>query len=63
MNMPEVMAIKDDNDAMKKIVQLSKGVHRDKHKSRRLTRVVSKRLTWVNPLNRKWTRCLRGAIR
>lgn len=31
MNTPEIMAIQDDNAAMAKIVQLSKGVHRDKH--------------------------------
>jgi hypothetical protein len=31
MNTPEIMAIQDDNAAMAKIVQLSKGVHADKH--------------------------------
>lgn len=31
MNTPDIMAIQDDNAAMAKIVQLSKGVHRDKH--------------------------------
>jgi hypothetical protein len=31
MNTPEIMAIQDDNAAMAKIVQMSKGVHNDKH--------------------------------
>ena len=33
MNTPEIMAIQDDAEAMAKIVQLSKGVHRDKHQN------------------------------
>jgi len=31
MNTPEIMAIQDDNAAMAKIVQMSKGVHSDTH--------------------------------